>query len=95
MSGKGETTLRDLTDAGREALRDGWREARNAYYKGARAAGNALRKAKREMPQALRSLGDFVRESDRTMDLLSKKAPEAKRNYEKLMRELKEFKKKK
>ena len=86
---KADTTLRDLTEGAGRAARDAWWEARNAYYKGTRAAGDALRKAKREIPQGLRSLREFVRESQKGMDFLSKKSPEARRNIEKMMRDLK------
>ncbi len=89
MTKQADTTLRDLIEAGRKAAKDAWWEARNAYYKGSRAAGKALSKAKRDIPQGLRSLGDFVRESERGGEFLKKKSPEAQRNIKKMMRELK------
>ena len=82
-------TLDELIQKGKKAGKDAWWEARTAYYKGARAAGDAYDKAKREIPKGMRSLGDFVSESQKGMDFLKDNAPKARRNIEKMKRDLK------
>ena len=89
---KPNPTLSEWIEATKKTARDAWWEARNAYYKGSRAAGDALRDAKRNIPKGLRSLKDFVGKSERGMDFLTEKSPEAQRNIKKMMRELKKKK---